>query len=125
MDIIALMGSPRKNSNTDILLDEMIKGSIDAGHNVTKYCVSDLNISACKACGTCTTGRNCVLDDDALKITHEIVQADGLIVSTPTNLFWSNDRRIKGFNRSFICRYKQSINKFVWKGYVNIYSFRS
>lgn len=27
MDIIALMGSPRKNSNTDILLDEMIKGA--------------------------------------------------------------------------------------------------
>ena len=83
MDIIALMGSPRKNSNTDILLDEMIKGAKDAGHNVTKYCIEDLNMSACKGCGICTTGRNCVLDDDALKITHEIANAEGLIVSTP------------------------------------------
>ena len=83
MDIIALMGSPRKNSNTDILLDEMIKGAKEAGHTVTKYCVGDLNISACKGCGTCMTGRNCVLDDDGLKISHEIREADGLIVSTP------------------------------------------
>lgn len=83
MDIIALMGSPRKNSNTDILLDEMIKGAKEAGHNVTKYCVGDLNVSACKACGSCTMGKDCILDDDALKITHEIVEAEGLIVSTP------------------------------------------
>lgn len=83
MNIIAIMGSPRKNSNTDTLLNEMIKGAIDAGHNVTKYNVSDLKVSACRACGTCMTGQNCVLDDDALKITHKIADAEGLIVSTP------------------------------------------
>ena len=83
MDIVALMGSPRKNSNTDILVDAMIKGAMDACHNVKKYCVGDLNVSACRACGTCMTGRNCVLDDDGLKITHEIAKAEGLIVATP------------------------------------------
>lgn len=36
MDIVALMGSPRKNSNTDILVDAMIKGAMDACHNVKK-----------------------------------------------------------------------------------------
>ena len=83
MNIIALMGSPRKNSNTVILLDEMIKGVTDAGHNVTKDCVSELNVSACKACGTCMSGRDCILDDDALKITHEIAEAEALIVAAP------------------------------------------
>lgn len=83
MDIVALMGSPRKNSNTDILLDEMIKGAQESGHNVKKYCVSDLNVSACKACGTCMSGKDCILNDDGLKITHEIAKAEGLIVATP------------------------------------------
>lgn len=32
MDIVAIMGSPRKNSNTDILVDEMIKGAEEKGH---------------------------------------------------------------------------------------------
>lgn len=26
MDIVAIMGSPRKHANTDMLLDEMIRG---------------------------------------------------------------------------------------------------
>lgn len=27
MDIVAIMGSPRKHANTDMLLDEMIRGA--------------------------------------------------------------------------------------------------
>ena len=34
MNIVALMGSPRKHGNTDRLLDEMINGAIDNGHDV-------------------------------------------------------------------------------------------
>ncbi len=83
MDIVALMGSPRKNSNTDILLDRMIEGARESGHNIKKYCVSDLNVGACRACGTCMKGENCVLNDDGLKITHEIAKAEGLMVATP------------------------------------------
>lgn len=83
MDIVALMGSPRKNSNTDILLDNMIKGAQEAGHNVSKYCVGDLNVEACKACGSCMAGNDCLLNDDGLTITHEIAEADRLIVATP------------------------------------------
>lgn len=83
MEIIALMGSPRKNSNTDIVLDEMIRGAEENGHKVTKYCISDLDVSPCRACGTCMRGEECVLKDDAIKVTHDIARAEGLIVSTP------------------------------------------
>lgn len=37
MDIVAIMGSPRRHGNTDRLLDEMIKGAQDKGHNVVKH----------------------------------------------------------------------------------------
>ena len=83
MNIVALMGSPRKNSNTDILIDEMIKAADENGHNVKKYSVSELNIEGCRGCGYCTGGNECVIKDDALKITHEIAESEGLIVATP------------------------------------------
>ena len=38
MDIVAIMGSPRKHGNTDMLLDEMIKGAEENGNTVKKYC---------------------------------------------------------------------------------------
>ncbi|MBR0471383.1 MAG: flavodoxin family protein [Methanosphaera sp.] len=83
MKIVALMGSPRKNSNTDVLVDEMIRGAKENGHSVTKYCISDLVVSPCRACGTCMSGRDCVLDDDGLRVTHEIAESEGLILATP------------------------------------------
>ena len=47
MDIVAIMGSPRKHGNTDMLLDEMIKGAEEKGHNVKKYYISDLEVHPC------------------------------------------------------------------------------
>ena len=83
MDIVAIMGSPRKHGNTDMLLDEMIKGAEEKGHTVKKYYISDLEVHPCRACGVCMQGRDCVYDDDGLKVTHEIAKADGLIISSP------------------------------------------
>ncbi|WP_304086698.1 flavodoxin family protein [Methanobrevibacter ruminantium] len=82
MDIVAIMGSPRKHGNTDMLLDEMIKGAEEKGHNVKKYYISDLEVHPCRACGVCMQGKDCVRDD-GLTVTHEIAKADGLIVSSP------------------------------------------
>ena len=36
MKILALMGSPRKGSNTDILLDKVLEGAKTNGHNSEK-----------------------------------------------------------------------------------------
>lgn len=83
MDIVAIMGSPRKHGNTDMLIDEMIKGAEDAGHNVVKYHISDLDVHPCRACGVYMHGKDCVFKYDGLKVTHEIAEAEGLIVSTP------------------------------------------
>ena len=83
MDIVALMGSPRKHGNTDMLIDEMIKGAEENGHNVVKHYISDLDVHPCKGCGVCTTGKDCVFKDDGLEVTHQIANAEGLIVSSP------------------------------------------
>ena len=83
MDIVAIMGSPRKHGNTDMLLDEMIKGACEKGHNVIKHYISDLEVHPCRACGVCMQGKDCVFKDDGFKVTHEIADACGLIISTP------------------------------------------
>ena len=82
MDIVALMGSPRKHANTDMLLDEMISGAEENGHNIVKHYIGDLDVHACRACGVCMSGKDCVFKDDGFKVTHQIAEAEGLIVST-------------------------------------------
>ena len=78
-----MMGSPRKHSNTDMLMDEMIRGAEEKGHNVKKYYIGDLDVHPCRACNVCMQGKDCVFKDDGLKVTHEIAEAEGLIVGTP------------------------------------------
>lgn len=83
MDIVAIMGSPRKRHNTDIVLDEMIRGAEDNGHRVVKHYISDLEVHPCRGCGVCMQAKDCVFTDDGFTVTHEIADAEGLIVSTP------------------------------------------
>jgi multimeric flavodoxin WrbA len=63
MKILALQGSPRKRGNTNRVLDEMIKGAEDNGHEVIKYYLQGLDISPCSGCEICAKGKNCRYDD--------------------------------------------------------------
>ena len=72
MDIVAIMGSPRKHANTDMLLDEMIRGAEENGHNVIKHYISDLDVHPCRGCGVCMSGKDCVFKDDGLTVTHHL-----------------------------------------------------
>ena len=83
MKIIALQASPRVGGNCDILMDEMIKGAEENGVEVTKYYLEKENIAPCKACMYCAENPDCVRDDDGNKILNEMVEADGVIFSTP------------------------------------------
>jgi len=83
MKIVALMGSPRKHGNTDMLIDEMIKGAEEKGYDVIKHYIGDLGVHPCRACGVCMYGKDCVFEDDGFEVTHQIAEADGLIVATP------------------------------------------
>ena len=83
MKIIALQGSPRIGGNCDVLMDEMIKGAEENGHEVVKYYLEKEDIAPCKACLFCAENPDCVREDDGNKIINELVAADGVIFATP------------------------------------------
>ena len=59
MKILALIGSPRKNSNCEIIVDEIAKGAAENGHEVVKYIIQDLDIAPCSGCELCRKGKDC------------------------------------------------------------------
>ena len=44
MKVLGIMGSPRKQSNTDILLDKALEGAREEGAEVEKVHVSKLKV---------------------------------------------------------------------------------
>lgn len=87
MNILALIGSPRKGGNTEILVDQILKGSRKNGHLGEKLHLYDYEISPCLDCRFCKTGDyRCAIRDDMLKIYPKMQMADIIVFATP--LYW-------------------------------------
>ena len=94
--IIAILGSPRKEGNSDILLNSAIKGAKSNGASVEKIIVRDLQIAPCNSCGGCWEKGVCVIEDDMQKMYPKLVDADGIIVSSPI-YFMGVSAQLKAF----------------------------
>lgn len=79
MKILALIGSPRKNGNCDIIVNKLVE-KLDGEKEV--LFLNDLDLGFCNACQSCQKG-DCIKDDDARDIVAKIEDADLLIFSSP------------------------------------------
>ncbi len=81
--IIGLLGSPLTVGNTAWLLDRAIEGARDAGCDVEKIVVADLDFEACKEMMFCTEHETCIMDDDMQAMYRKFREMDGIIIATP------------------------------------------
>ena len=88
MKILALNGSARKNGNTDILIDQILKGSKEKGHKSEKLYLYDYEILPCMDCRDCKKGDYvCTLNDGMKRIYPKMEKADLIIFGTPN--YWN------------------------------------
>ncbi|MCH5279786.1 MAG: flavodoxin family protein, partial [Christensenellaceae bacterium] len=90
MKAIAVNGSPRKGWNTDMLLQEALRGASDAGAETELIQLSDLTFSGCQSCFACKragaeTGR-CMWKDDLQPVLDKILSADAVFMGSPIYL---------------------------------------
>ena len=84
MRVIGLVGSPREGCNTEILVEEMLKGASNEGAETKSFNLDKLNITACKACQHCKGNEGeCATDDDMQELYKEIKEADAFILGSP------------------------------------------
>ena len=89
MRILAVIGSPRKGGNTDILVDEILKGAESKGHVAEKLRLYDYDILPgldCRGCKRPDSGYTCVLSDGMREIYARLESADLIIFGTP--IYW-------------------------------------
>jgi multimeric flavodoxin WrbA len=84
--ILALMGSPRKKGNTDLLVDKILEGAKAAGAEVEKVMLRDLVIKECDGCHVCWKGKPCHQRDDMNDLYPKIIESDAIIFGTP--VYW-------------------------------------
>jgi len=84
MKILGLLGSYRKNGNSDIVAKEALMGAEEAGAEVESLRMTDYRIEACQGYGLCLfRDAGCHIEDDVKLIWSKIEEAEGVILSVP------------------------------------------
>ena len=87
MKVVAFNGSPRKDGNTNVLLEEVLAVLQREGIETELVHLSGA-ISGCIACSKCFENRDgkCALDKDAInECIEKMAEADGIVLGSPTH----------------------------------------
>jgi len=90
MRITALYGSPRKDGNTDLLMQAFLKGVREGGAGAQELYLRDFSFSPCIDCGGCTETGICVLRDGMDDIYPHLNQADVIVLAAPVFFYGLN-----------------------------------
>ena len=83
MRVLGIAGSPRRSGNTDMLLNEVMRGAASRGAETKTIILSQLKIAPCQHCDSCLETGRCKVDDDMQTVYEELERADRLVLTSP------------------------------------------
>jgi arsenate reductase len=84
MFVVGLMGSPRLQGNTGLLLDAFLGGAEREGATTLKVNVASKHIMPCQGCHFCSQQGFCrIIDDDMGEMYYLLRRADVVVLATP------------------------------------------
>lgn len=87
MKVIAFLGSPRIDGNTELILNETIRAVQEQGHKTEIFKLNYLRIKPCQDCGGCDKTGICIINDEMAEIYRAIREADRIILASPIFFF--------------------------------------
>lgn len=85
---VCIIGSPRNNGSTALVVDKIVKGMEEAGVVVRRYVLGYLNINYCEGCNYCYSMRKCKQHDDVNAIYEDLLESDVVLVASPS--YWGD-----------------------------------
>jgi len=83
MKVLGIAGSPRRGGNTDLLLDEVLRGAASKGAEAKTIVLNDLDITPCQHCDACLEAGKCRIEDDMQMVYREMEDADRIVLASP------------------------------------------
>ena len=106
MKIVVLQGSPRKNGNTQFLVEGFKEGAEKAGHDVEIVNIGNMKIAPCIACEYCHGKGNgeCVQKDEMQDVYKKLNDAEMIVFASAVYYF------------NFTGQLQNAISRFYCKG---------
>jgi len=94
--VLGVIGSPRRNGNTHILVSRFLEGALSEGAEADIVFLGDLHIEECDGCQVCWRGKPCNKNDDMLGLYPRLIDSDIIVFGTP--VYWYGPTALmKGF----------------------------
>lgn len=87
MNVLMLLGSPRKNGNSETLARRIGAVVEEGGGTVSTIRLNDLQIRPCQGCGGCEKTGTCVIKDDMTGIYQAVDEADRILLVSPVYFY--------------------------------------
>lgn len=101
MKVLMINGSPKKNGNTSIALQEMEKIFAEEGIEMEILHVGNKPVRGCIDCGQCYEKGRCVFDDVVNQAAEKFEECDGLVVGSPVYYASANATLVAFLTRLF------------------------
>ncbi len=125
MQVLALLGSPRKKGNSDLLADEVLKGAKSMGASVDKIYLDDFHIRPIgEVIDDSRNREDPRADDDYPQLLKKFLESDLIIWATP--IYWCGvSAQMKCFIDRFSSYFRNPhyADKFYGQGHIVLCTF--
>jgi len=83
MKVLGIVGSARKNGNTEIMMEEALRAAAEAGAETELFSVRDKAIAGCDGCHACMQTHECKIKDDMGPLYEKMKAADAILLGSP------------------------------------------
>jgi multimeric flavodoxin WrbA len=94
--VLGIIGSPRRRGNTETLVEEVLRGAKEAGAEVEKVVLSELDIAPCRACDDCLALGYCTQEDDMAALLDKMENSHVWVLGTPV-YWWGPTAQFKAY----------------------------
>ena len=102
MKVVAVLGSPRPNSNSSTVARRVLDGARAAGHKVVVYEINKMNVRGCQACRVCKEQLvDCIQKDDLQPYWKDLHECGALVVSAVNYCSMINGPMVTYMNRHY------------------------
>jgi len=108
MNVLIILGSPRKNGNSETLAKGVLEGLGETMSHDPEfiYLHGMKDISPCRGCGGCEKSGNCVINDGMTELYQKVDNADVIFLVTPVYCYGPS-AQIKAFIDRFQARWSR------------------
>ncbi|NIN95185.1 MAG: flavodoxin family protein [Anaerolineae bacterium] len=83
LKVLGIAGSPRRQGNTELLLDQVLAGAANRGAQTEKIILAKMKLAPCRACDGCFKTGRCVHQDDYQLLYPRLIKAERIVLAAP------------------------------------------